>query len=124
MCDGDDDCQDDSDEDPKHCGGYRDSYKVSHVRLFDFVPIYLAIDDQVILSLQRELSVMASSAPITPASPPPHTATAFRSVQTALTSTTVVSEPVCLEESKAFISCTVKLILLQQEGFLKLRESP
>lgn len=24
VCDGDDDCQDDSDEDPKHCGGYRD----------------------------------------------------------------------------------------------------
>lgn len=89
-----------------------------------FCPVNLAIDDQVILLLQRELSVMASSAPITPASPPPHTAMAFRSVQMALTSTTVVSEPVCLEESKAFISCRVNWILLQQEGFLKLRESP
>lgn len=89
---------------PNTVVGAETQYKVSHVWLFDFVPIYLAIDDQFILLLQRELSVMASSAPITPASPPPHTATAFRSVQTALTSTIVVSEPVCLEESKAFIS--------------------
>lgn len=47
---------------------------------------------------QKELGAMASSAPITPAFQPPHTATGSRSVQMALMSTTAVSDPICLAE--------------------------
>lgn len=57
----------------------------------------------IILWLQRERGVMASSAPITPAFLPPRTATASRSVPTAPMSTTVVSDARCLEESTVFI---------------------
>lgn len=49
---------------------------------------------------QKELGVMASSATTTPAFQPPHTATGSRSVQTALMSTTAVSDPICLVKAE------------------------
>lgn len=58
-----------------------------------FTPAEEELAHQVsVLGFQRGLSATASCAPTTPAFPPPPTATASRSVQTAPTSRTAVSE--------------------------------
>lgn len=100
VCDGDDDCQDDSDEDPKNCGEFSGrpaglpvgSSATGAPTLGSPPSLCLPMLYGVVLLFQRETIATASSAPTTPASRPPHTVTASRSARMALMSTTVVSD--------------------------------
>lgn len=93
TCDGDDDCQDDSDEDPHYCGR---SATHSHVALDRARPASVWHQSvRVSVCFQRDLGVKASCAPTTPACQPLPTATASGSVRTVPMRTTVVSSRFC-----------------------------
>lgn len=95
VCDGDDDCQDDSDEDPKLCGEFTCCWEVlpqASWRSVAHLTFICCCSNGVVLFLQRESNATAFSAPTTPASQPLHTAMVSRSAPMALMSTTAVSD--------------------------------
>lgn len=61
MCDGDDDCQDDSDEDPQYCGKSRDTHSVTVTHLAS-VGHHLK---NVIVVLYSKISFLYSEPPTT-----------------------------------------------------------